>query len=150
MTLASTTTVELPVRADEARSDESAKRGIIGCPDLLGVGSTVWIFDENRRVYPKAEKGRLWASGGPIYREHWTPAKIISETSRSWITDRWDRKVPKKGDHPGVCFTQKEVDDAVWMNDHKYKVAKAVERCRDVEAMKAIARIVGYETPNAD
>ena len=113
----------------------------------MGVGSTVWIFDNNRRVYPKAEKGRLWASGGPIYREHWTTAKIIGETRRSWITDR-NQKVPKKGPHPGVRFTQHEVDEDAWMNDHRYKVSEAVARCRDVEKLRAIAQAVGSTVEN--
>src|SRR5690348_13336803 len=77
---------------------------------LLAVGSTIWVFDCNRRVY--AKDGR----GGPIYREHWRPVKIASETSRSWITD-WGQKVPKKGEHHGVCFTEKEVDDKSWVED---------------------------------
>lgn len=112
--------------------------------ERIAIGSAIWIFDQNRRIYPKAGKGRLWASGGPIYREHWTPAKITGETSRSWITDRYGRKIPKKGEHPGVAFTQKEVDDAVWMHDHRYRVSELAARCQDVEIVRQIAKLVGY------
>ena len=107
----------------------------------LAVGSTIWVFDGNRRIY--AKDGR----GGPIYREHWRPAKITSETSRSWITD-WGQKVPKKGERPGVCFTEKEVDEKSWVEDNHYKISDAVNRVRDHETLRAIAKLVGYETAN--
>lgn len=105
----------------------------------LGVGSTIWMFDSNRRVYDK-NKG-----GNPIYREHWRPAKITGETSRSWITDRWGQKVLKRGPHPGAAFTQEEVDDDVFINDNRYTISDAVRRCRDAATLRAVALLVGYE-----
>lgn len=143
------TNSDQPVTPAEANDSRTASDKAVVCKELLGVGSTIWIFDRTRRVYPKPADGRILASSGPIYREHWTTAKIIGENRRSWITDRWNQKVPKKGPHQGVCFTLEEVEDDVWMSDHRYKVYEAVNRCRDVKTLRAIARIVGYETPNA-
>ena len=44
----------------------------------VSVGSTVWVFDVNRRVYRERKPGETYAGGGPIWREHWAPRKIVS------------------------------------------------------------------------
>jgi len=61
----------------------------------MKIGSKVWRFDSNRRVYERDERGdkRL------IYAEHFYEATITGETSRSWIVDggTWrEMKVSKK------------------------------------------------------
>lgn len=115
--------------------------------DQIGIGSTIWIFDPNRRVYPRDEHGKVPISAGPIYREHWIPIKIVGENRRSWILEYWNKKIPKKGPHHGACFTQKEVDDDVWLSDHRHKVCESVRRCGNADALRAIADIVGYKIP---
>ncbi len=108
----------------------------------IGIGSTIWIFDENHRVYHKDTAGR--SEGGPIYREHWRPVVITGETSRSWIIgSRWDLKIPKHGPHPAACFTEAEMNDYCWANDYRSKVVRCVERC-DAAKLRQIAAIVGY------
>lgn len=122
--------------ASELKSDPP-----VGCADLLGIGSTVWMFDQNRRIYKDNRSG-------PIYREYWRPIKITSETTRSWITERGN-KIPKKGEHNGYCFTEQEVNDKSWVEDNRYKIAEAVNWMRDVETLRAVAKLAGYEMPNA-
>ena len=107
---------------------------------LLGIGSTIWMFDNNRRIYPKP---RSASGGGPIYREHWRPVTIEGETSRSWVTSWYGNKVPKRGPRHGVAFTEAEVNADVWAHDHRYKIVRMVELC-EVETLKAIAQAVGY------
>lgn len=107
---------------------------------LLGIGSTIWLFDNNRRIYPEP---RGEHNGGPIYREHWRPVTIEGETARSWVTSWYGKKVPKRGPRQGVAFTDAEVDADVWAHDHRYKIVRMVELC-EVETLKAIAQAVGY------
>ena len=57
--------------------------------DKMKVGDKVWIFDTNRRVYPKVN-GRV--TGGPIYAEHFVQAEITGETSKSWIVREGQRE----------------------------------------------------------
>jgi len=104
------------------------------------IGQTIWIFDINRRVYREPRS----MSGSPIYREHWRPVRIDAETSRSWVT-QYGEKIPKKGEHRGVAFTEQEVDDDVWCNSHRSKIADAIYRLEDVATLRAIADLVGFK-----
>lgn len=99
--------------------------------------ATVWIFDENRRVY--ARNGGC--SGGPIYREHWYEQAVVGQTRRSWIL-RHGRKVPKTGGR-GFAFTKAEVDDDVFCHDHIHAIC---ERLRNVDAttLRKVAELIGY------
>lgn len=106
------------------------------------VGSKIWHFDPNRRVYPPAPKGKLWASGGPIYREHWHEVEITGETSRSWLTAYG--KVPKSGEHRGFAFTIKEVEDDCWLQAHRYQISRAVEQCTSPELLREIAFLLNF------
>ena len=74
--------------------------------DLLGIGSTIWRFDENHRIYKDKHSG-------PDYRCFWRECVITGETSRSWIVGNWG-KCPKRGDHTRWALTAQEVDDDVW------------------------------------
>lgn len=114
------------------------------------IGKTVWIFDQNRRVYKPAEPGRLWSSEGPIYREHWRPYVVDGETSRSWLLNAGTRseiKLPKKRprDEPGVCYSERELDFRCWEHEHRYKVIDHMRRATLGELI-AVARLIGYPT----
>jgi hypothetical protein len=115
------------------------------------VGSPVWVFDINRRVYPPPEKGR--SSSGPIWREHWVPFVIVGETSRSWLLDDGGScKVPKRGADPRrVLFSQADVERATWVHDNAYAISQAINSLahRDgglaYETLRTIASAVGYQ-----
>lgn len=107
----------------------------------------VWIFDSNRRIYPPAPNGKLWASGGPIYREHWVKHEVAGETRASYIT-KHGGKVPKKGGH-GFALSEAEVEDDVWRHDHRWRIAKIVGDLRDVSILRKVADVVGY-LPNVE
>jgi hypothetical protein len=104
----------------------------------------IWVFDRNRRVYPKKEPGQL--SKSPIYREHWVKHEIIGETNRSWLIDPWnDVKVPKRGADPRrFLFSEKDVDDNVWANDHRYRIERLIPTLSP-EKLRQVAELIGYE-----
>jgi hypothetical protein len=105
----------------------------------------VWVFDENRRVYPKKEPGDLSAS--PIYREHWVKHPIIGETARSWlIGPTWrPTKIPKRGADPHlVLFNEKDVNDNVWCNIHRYQIQRLIPTLSP-DQLRQVAELIGYE-----
>lgn len=104
------------------------------------IGNTVYVFDMNRRVYRKDGVG-----AGPIWREHWRPEKVSSETSRSWVTDH-GTKIPKKGHDPrSFAFSLGQIESQAWVQEHRYKISSMVERCLDPVKLQQIAEIVGYQ-----
>ena len=102
----------------------------------LGIGSTIWRFDESHRIYYKDR------DGGPDYRSFWCECRITGETSRSWIIGNWG-KCPKNGEHYGWALTAQEVDDDVWAKYERHRIVMCVERC-DVATLRRVALIVGY------
>lgn len=120
----------------------------------IGVGSTVWVFDENRRVYPKEKlpPGKLWPSGPPIWREHWRPTAIKGETRVSWILEN-GRKVNKRdladGKVRGVLTSEADLDAACYVNQHAREVGERVQRLaggqKAAEVLRQIAALVGYD-----
>lgn len=110
----------------------------------LKIGDTVYLFDSNRRVYPKNKNTQI----GPIWREHWRPVKVTGETSRSWIIgEAWDtHKLPKKGQAGfAVAFSQEEIDRAAWVHDNAIIISHMVSCCKDYAVLKHIATLVGYK-----
>ena len=105
------------------------------------IGKTVWLFDENNRVYARDDKGRS-LGGGPIWREHWRPVKIVGETSRSWITEYRD-KIPKKGhDQRKFAFTRDEIEEQAYIHENRYRLAQSVQSLSDPKKMREIAAIL--------
>lgn len=103
----------------------------------IKIGSTVWVFDPNRRIYERNDRG------GPIYKEHWRQEKIVSDTSRSWVLE-YGRKIPKRGEHFGICLNESELNDACYVNDCRYHISELINRLLDAEKLRKIAAIVGY------
>ena len=54
----------------------------------LGIGSTLYSFDSNRRTYEKS-------GGAPVYEKHFEAEEIVGETKVSWVMKR-GYKVNKK------------------------------------------------------
>ena len=103
---------------------------------MTKIGDTIWIFDSNRRVYPRDADGR--ATGGPIWREHWKPVVIVGETSRWWLTD-YGNKIAKRGTDPRkVAFSEAEINRAGWVRDNARRISERVWACDDFEKLKAI------------
>ena len=98
----------------------------------MKVGDKVWLFDFNRRVYPK--NGSI--SNSPIYSEYFYQATIDGETSRSWIV--LCQKFPKK--NPIGLYTDKQKADKIWVNENRYRIVKLVENC-SIEKLKQIEEL---------
>ena len=116
-------------------------------PILPDQPTHVWVFDVNRRVYPKIKPGELPLTGSPIYREHWVKHLIIGQTPRSWLIGpaRKPTKIPKRGANPSlVLFSKKDVDDNVWLNDHRYRVQRLILTLSP-EKLRQVAELIGYE-----
>ena len=112
----------------------------------LAIGDTVWVFDTNRRVYPKDD-------GGPIYREHFRPLKITGETRASWLLEeglKIDKangqlRKPSPSGWYGLSqrvYSASEVEDACFVEAHRYPLSRAVQRCEDAAALRTLHQIL--------
>ena len=111
----------------------------------MTIGDTIWLFDGNHRVYTTGRHA-------PDYRSHWRPLPIIGETTRSWIVEPWGRavKVPKTGEHRGWAFSQAEVDDACYLDAHRWRIIEKVKAYTLTAAqLRQIAAVVGYQEEQA-
>jgi hypothetical protein len=112
----------------------------------VGVGSTVWYFDENRRVYLKGGDGR--SCGGPIWREHWRPVAIVSENSVSWIGqcgEKINKKLLAAGALTEWASSQEEIDERQWVAEHRYKIVRALEQERRPDLIRQVAEVLGWK-----
>lgn len=107
----------------------------------MKVGDEVFVFDHNRRVYAKRPSGEF--GGGPIYREHFVKKTIIGETSRSWLLQHWPKKIPKST-LAGV-YTAEQVEDECWIDEHRCKIVRALERTRDAKILRQVAELIDYK-----
>ena len=107
----------------------------------MKVGDKVWIFDTNRRVYPKVN-GRV--TGGPIYAEHFVQAEITGETSKSWIVREGQRETKINKKTLAGIYTDEQKADKIWARCHRHDIVRLVQSC-DVEQLKQIAKILNYE-----
>lgn len=111
---------------------------------MVGIGSTVWLFNINRRVYRERKPGEIYASGAPIWREHWVPHLIVGETARSWVLE-YGRKVPKKGADPRcVSFSSEEINRAAYVHENAPKIGDKVRRIADADLLRKVADLIGY------
>lgn len=115
----------------------------------LKVGDDVYIFDENRRVYPEDKDGLQY--GGPIYREHFAPYRIVGTEGRSFVYAAiTDGAVSSFTDKIGsakaesVFHTADEVEDLCWINENRYRLSDEISKLRDVATLKQIAELIGY------
>ncbi len=107
----------------------------------MGIGDTVLVFDSNHRIYRRNVEGR--AFGGPIYRSHFVPTKIIGETSRSWILQRYNIKVSKKT-LEGI-YTEQQADDLSWVHEHRHRISDEVRSVKDIHILRQIAELIRYK-----
>ena len=92
----------------------------------LTIGSTLWEFDPNYRVYGSNR-------GAPIYAEHFRPVTVTGETPRSWLVGASERIVNKRtlqrtrnGHDPVRYYTDEGKDEAIWEHEHRSRLVRAV------------------------
>ena len=106
------------------------------------IGDNVWIFDINSRSYVDDLGNRTTS---PVWLHHWRKCKIIGETSRSWVLDYFDKKVPKKYDYrDGVCFSWEQLLERAWTHEHRYKIESALKGISP-EKLREVATLIGYK-----
>ena len=93
---------------------------------LLTIGSTLWEFDPNYRVYGSDR-------GAPIYAEHFRPVTITGETPRSWLVGGSTRPVNKQtlrrvvpGFGHAQYYTDEGKDEAIWAHENRGRLVRAV------------------------
>lgn len=114
----------------------------------LGVGDSVWIFDENRRVY-RDEDGNY--SSRCIFRQHFCKVKVTGETRQSWILSYQNNiKVNKKtlkykrgyGRDGNLYLTEDDIDKMCWIKDNKMNIIDIVRRCDNYKKLKQVEDIM--------
>jgi hypothetical protein len=128
----------------------------------IHVGSTVWVFDQNRRDWERDASGKR---SKIIYRYHWEECTIVGENRASWILPNGESfpKRPKdterllhtyRLDRLGnwsckrVALSLQEVDDDCWQDEHRQQIVRYVDRC-DAATLRKVAELVGYEERKA-
>jgi hypothetical protein len=127
----------------------------------LQIGSTVHVLNTTLR--------------GRSRRDQWEEWTIVGETSKSWIAfltallPSYQRnpesyknsviKIPKNfegstysapskvGYGISVALTPQAVEDDVWMHYHAHQVRERVMSLHDVDLLRKIAEILGYDAP---
>lgn len=120
----------------------------------IGIGSTLWMFDINHRVYSAPQPGRLY--GVIIWREHWRQMEVVGETRVSWLvgwpgsaaTRRDVGRLPKSAFRDGKCprgwaLSAEHIDELAWAEEHRHKLADRVHRCDDPRVLRAVWAALG-------
>lgn len=115
--------------------------------DLPKPGQTVWLFDQNRRVYTD---DRDWDRRRIIYAEHWVETTVVKAgpknlTLATRAVLQWDDSAGvyrTSSEH--VAYTRDEVDADIWRANNRHRLVNAVQGCGDVNILKQIAALVGY------
>lgn len=103
--------------------------------------------------------GADYKIGDTIYYQHvfseredkrWNQAKIIDQTSRSWIIDCWPHKLPKSGkvtnNNYRYASEAKALEDS-WDEKHRSKIVDAIKYGDGVSTamLRKIAELIGYK-----
>lgn len=95
---------------------------------MIRIGSTLWQFDDNVRVY-RADRS------GPVYREHFRSFQVVGETPQSWIVGAgFKMKVSKKdlkqagrnGYSGHRWFTAEGMEDEIYREENKQRIADEI------------------------
>ncbi len=116
------------------------------------IGQTWFVFDHNRRVYPKTTV----LCGSPIWREHFRPVTVVGENKVTWLTSDRNIKVDKKtlevrnfmNLHVGakVMCSAEEVAEAAWVHENRHRIIRALERVEDAALLRAVDHLLSTNT----
>ena len=117
----------------------------------IAIGTRLWGFNEDRRVYPPMDDMGRRLSSGPIYAEHFVAVIIDGETPGCWlvgnrtINKRTLKTAIKSGFSGTQFYTDTDKDDNIWRKDHLYKIERSLTGC-STDQLRQIAKIIGYST----
>lgn len=126
----------IPIGATEA--------DVVDRRDDIAIGKVVFVRDENTRIY----LGRGREAQGPIERYYYVARLVVGKTRVSWLIGSAAAKVPFRD--PSSVYGRLDVEDDLWLRQHRYQVAKAVERIKELDKLREIARLVGYSPREQD
>lgn len=98
-------------------------------------GDRVWadIQHHNGRHYELCE---VVSAGAKVYKfRRMRPAARQGEGNKLRSVDEADR----------LWQTEDEYAASVFLGTHPYRIAQAVQKCRDVATLRKVAELVGYE-----
>lgn len=134
-----------PTRLPQGASDAD----IIDRRDEIAVGKVVFLRDTNNRVYIGASS---LGAKGPIERHYYVPRRVVGENRISWQLSHGAHnhsgKVPKK--NPSSVFGRLDVDDDIWVVEHRYKLARKIQDVKDARLLREIGKLIGYREDGTD
>jgi hypothetical protein len=108
----------------------------------LGVGSHLWLFDNNVSVYDENKKY--------LGRGKWRKYSIILATSRSWVlegetrVDKISLTINRGKYGREQAYTEKMMHDRIWVSEKRLRLLDLLQRCNDIEKLKMVATILGF------
>jgi hypothetical protein len=119
--------------------------------EMMKLGDTIYVYSPYGRHERSLED----------HLARWSEYKICEETRVSWIAkvDGWTHseiKIDKKTEKPrggeriatSMDEIRKHWDDRQWV-DSRYRIAERIQQSTDVELIKKVAALIGYD-PKAD
>jgi hypothetical protein len=113
----------------------------------ITIGQKVWVLDVHNSLVFRHTRN---------YDDATKEMKVVGETKKTWLIGYEPGKIPGayinvekdggrvlRGDGREVFFSKQALLDAIWLKENRHKISDAVRECRDVEAMKHIAALLG-------
>ena len=99
----------------------------------LKVGDTIYLLDHGKRyrAHPiiGETKQSWWVGSGP--RPWKVNKKTLQSKNRDYAADQW--------------FTEEGMKSHAWIHEHRHNIAGRVQVCNDMDVLKQIATLVGYD-----
>lgn len=118
---------------------------------MIGIGSTVYIYEGNRRRYTSPD-GTKRSTSDPYY--HYRPLEIVGETRLSWVAKTGEKINKRTGEITGggsfgrgyrVLWTWQEVEDGVYVEKNRIPLADRVLACTDRVTLERVAAVLNGE-----
>lgn len=116
----------------------------------FAVGQRVWIFDENSREYSSPAKGRTF--GDLIYESHFVAMMVYSIEKRVYVIGTMSGNLKKRisfAKAEKLHRTDQEKQDMCFVDEHRYRLARFIDACRDASILRSVAKVIGYKVGGA-
>jgi len=104
----------------------------------------IWTIDENRRVY-KDDDGNK--TDRPNIRHAFVEWEVIHETRQSYIVNEYGRE--KRIAKENAFLTQEQIEDYIFVDRNRWKIADCVRDCRNANQLRRIAVILAEPRASA-
>lgn len=118
------------------------------------IGETVYLYNDNRRVY-EDDEGNSTRYANPRFK--WEAYEVVGMTRNSWIIilpGSREVKINKKTFEVGYispgyknrAYTEEMKQAALWLEQNHDTIMRAVQNCSDVTKLMAIWNILQEDT----